>query len=99
MLNISEKTSMTDARLCSEYASEFKQSMGWRGTNIPNTIEKPTKNQSLTGWYVCGKRGAMGKNVECLCCHEVEAVEYFTLLGMRYGYMNAVTQSLKLRVK
>ena len=41
----------------------------------------------------------MGKNVECLCCHEVEAVEYFTLLGMRYGYMNAVTQSLKLRVK
>ena len=24
------------------------------------------------------------KNVECLCCHEVEAVEYFELLDMTY---------------
>ena len=34
----------------------------------------------------------MDKNVECLCCREVKAVEYFELLGMRYGDMNAVTQ-------
>ena len=30
----------------------------------------------------------MNKNVECLCCHEVEPLEYFELLGMRYGDMN-----------
>ena len=34
----------------------------------------------------------MNKNVEYLCCHEVEAVEYFELLDMRHGDMNAVTQ-------
>ena len=36
----------------------------------------------------------MDKNVECLCCHEVEAMEYFELLGMtmKYGDVNAVTQ-------
>ena len=34
----------------------------------------------------------MGKNVECLYCHEVEAVEYFELLDMRYGDINAITQ-------
>ena len=34
------------------------------------------------------------KNVECLCSHEVEAMEYFILLflDMRYGDMNSVTQ-------
>ena len=34
----------------------------------------------------------MDKNVECLCCDEVKAVEYFKLLGMGYGYMNADIQ-------
>ena len=34
----------------------------------------------------------MNKNVECLRCDEVEGVEYFELLGMRYSDMNAVTQ-------
>ena len=34
----------------------------------------------------------MDKNVEWLCCQEVEAMEYFQLLGMRYDDMNAVTQ-------
>ena len=34
----------------------------------------------------------MDKNVECLCYHDVEAVEYFELLNMRYGDMNAVSQ-------
>ena len=33
-----------------------------------------------------------GQNAECLCCQEVEAVEYFKLLDMRNGDMNAVTQ-------
>ena len=32
------------------------------------------------------------KNFECLYCHEVEVVEYFELLDMRYGDKNAVTQ-------
>ena len=36
----------------------------------------------------------MDKNAECLCCHEVEAVEYFELLGMKYDEMNAVTQRI-----
>ena len=38
------------------------------------------------------KCGAMDKNVKCLHCHEVKAVEYFELLDMRCGDMNAVTQ-------
>ena len=35
-----------------------------------------------------------GQNVEFLCCNEVEAVEYFELLGMRYSDVNAVTQRI-----
>ena len=34
----------------------------------------------------------MDKNVEGFCCNEFEAVEYFELLGVRYGDINAVTQ-------
>ena len=34
----------------------------------------------------------MDKKIECLCCHEVEAVKYFELLGMRYGDVNAIIQ-------
>ena len=40
------------------------------------------------------KCGAMVKNVKSLCCDKVEAMEYFELLSMRYGNMNAVTQSV-----
>ena len=43
-------------------------------------------------WYRCDKCGLMDKNVECMCSHKVEAVEYFELLDMRYGDMNAITQ-------
>ena len=25
------------------------------------------------------------RNKECLCCHEVKALEYFELLGVKYG--------------
>ena len=64
--------------------------MSRRGT--PNTHEKSTKKHSVTECYRCNKCGAMDKNVECLCYHEVEAVEYFELLNMRYGDMNAVSQ-------
>ena len=53
---------------------------------------KNQQNQSITGWYWCGKCKAMDKNVECLCFHEIEAVGYFELLGMRYGDKNAVIQ-------
>ena len=35
----------------------------------------------------------MDKNVECMCSHKVEAVEYFELLDMRYS------ESLKPPVK
>ena len=55
--------------------------------------EKSTKNQSVAEWYRCDKCGAMD-NVECLCCHKVEAMEYSELLGMRYGDANAVTQKV-----
>ena len=34
------------------------------------------------------------KNVDCFCCHHVEAAEYFKLLDMRYGNMNAVNQRI-----
>ena len=34
----------------------------------------------------------MDENIECLCYHEVEVVEHFEILGMRYGDMIAVTQ-------
>ena len=59
--------------------------------DIPNTDEKSTKSQSVTDWYRCGQCGAIDKNVGCFFCHEVDAVEYFELLGMRYDDMNAVT--------
>ena len=39
------------------------------------------------------------KKADCLCCHEVEAVEYFESSVMRYSDVNAVTQSLKLPMK
>ena len=42
--------------------------------------EKSTKNQRVTEWYRYGKGGARDKNVECLHCHKVEAIEYFKLL-------------------
>ena len=35
--------------------------------------------------------GHWTKKIERLCCHEVEAVKYFELLGKRYGDTNAVT--------
>ena len=53
--------------------------------------ENPTK-KSKHYWYGCGKCEAMDKIVECLCCDEVKAVEFFELLGMRYSDMNAVTR-------
>ena len=40
-----------------------KQSVGWRGTDIPNKHEISTKDQSVTEWYRYGKCGAMNKNV------------------------------------
>ena len=55
-------------------------------------MRKALLNQSITEWYRSGKCGAMDKNVKCLRCDEVEAVEHFELLGMRYGDTNAVTQ-------
>ena len=60
--------------------------------DIPNKHEKSTKNQSITEWYIYGKCRAMGKNVESLYCHQVEAVEYIELLSMRYNDTNLVTQ-------
>ena len=57
-------------------------------------IKNQHKNQRITKCYSCDKCVAMDKNVECLCCHEVEPLEYFELLGMRYGDMNAVNQKV-----
>ena len=66
MLTSFEESFVLDIRLCSEYASEFscKQSLGWWGTNIPNTHEKSTKNHSVTELYRCDKCGGINKNVE-----------------------------------
>ena len=73
-----------------------KQSLDWWGTDIPNACEKSKYNQSFTEWYTCGgKCGATDKNAECLCCDKLETVEYFELLVMRYGDVNAVTQRVK----
>ena len=94
LLTISAKNSIINVWLSSEYASELscKRSLEWQGINIPITHEKPTNDQSVTEWYGCCKCEAIDKYVECLYFHEVEAVEYFELLGMRYGDINAVTQ-------
>ena len=61
-----EESSVLDIWLCSEYASEFsyKQSLGWWRTNIPNTHEKSTKNQSVTDLYRWDKCEGINKNVE-----------------------------------
>ena len=59
---------------------------------MPNTHENSIKKQSVTKWSKYDKCGAMGKYVEYLCYQEVEAVEYFELLVMRYCDMNAVNQ-------
>ena len=68
--------------------------LGWWWTNIPIKYEKSTKSQSVTEWHEYDKCGAMYKYVECSCYHEIEAVEYFELLDMRYGDMNAVTKRI-----
>ena len=60
-------------------------------------MKKSTKNQSITERYTCGKCGAVDKNVERLCCLEIESVEYFELLDMRYG--SGHSKSLKMPVK
>ena len=44
--------------------------------------------------YGCVKCGAVETNVECLCGHEIEALEYFELLGLRYSDTNADTQRI-----
>ena len=36
----------------------------------------------------------MDKNKKCLCCYEVEIMEFFELLGIRCGDMNAVTEEI-----
>ena len=95
LLTIFKKSSILDVRLCSEYASEFsskQKTLVWRETDFPNTHEKSTKSQRVSEWCRCSKCGKKKKNVECLYCHEVEAVEYFELLDMRYGDINAITQ-------
>ena len=67
---------------------------------MPNTHEESRKNQSVTKWYGCGKCGVMETNIECLCCCQVEAVEYFKLSNVGCGDMSPVTQkSLNLPVK
>ena len=65
-LTISAKNFIIDPQICSKYASDFtcKRSLGWQRTNIPNTHEKSTKNQSVTEWCRCGKYGVMDKK-----CH------------------------------
>ena len=55
-------------------------------------MKNQQKNQSVSEQYRCGKCEAIDKNVECSCCDEVKAVEFFELLGMKYSDINAVTQ-------
>ena len=38
--------------------------------------------------------GIMDKNIECLCCCEVETVEYFKLSNGGYGDTTAATQTV-----
>ena len=40
---------------------------------------------------MCGKCGAMDKNVAYFSYHEIEAVEQFESLGMKYDDLNVVT--------
>ena len=59
---------------------------------MPNTHENSIKKQSVTKWSKCDKWGTMGKYIEYLCYQEVQAVEYFEQLSMRYCDVNTVNQ-------
>ena len=60
----------------------------------PYTQKRINKAQSVTKWNGYGKckYGVIYTIVECLCCREVEALEYYNLMGVRYSSKNAVTQ-------
>lgn len=49
------------------------------------------KNKSKRYRMECG---IMNKNIECLCCCEVETVEYFKLSNGGYGDTTAATQTV-----
>ena len=57
-------------------------------------MKNDTKIKALLyGVDECVKCGVIETNIECLCCYEFEALEYFELLGMRCGDTNVVTQN------
>ena len=91
MLYIFKRSSILDVWLCSEYASEFncKQSLGWWGTNIPNTHEKSIKNQSVTEWYWCGKYGAMNKKCRMLVLPQNWSHEILWIIGYEIWWMQS----------
>ena len=78
------------------YETEFQRCYRNPDVNEVYFGEEPTslirmknqhKKQSVTE---CGKCGSLDKKITFMCCHEVEAVKYFELLGKRYGDANAV---------
>lgn len=42
-------------------------------------------------WHGCDKCRVVDANIKCFCCQNVEALEYFKLLGTRNGDTSAVT--------
>ena len=63
-------------------------------------MHEESKHQSVTEWCGCDKCGVIDTNVECYCCHKVEAVEYFKLYGMRQkcSYSKGLNSSLACEI-
>ena len=69
-----------------------------KGTNIPNTFEKSTKNESVTEWYTCAKYGAMKCKVLVLPQNRSCGILWTTGYEIRW-YKCTYSEGLKLPAK
>ena len=74
---------MLDNQLCSEYASSKSVLTGNQYTVIICMKNLQKIKALLNGTDMVNVENST-RNKECLCCHEVKAVEYFELLGVKY---------------
>ena len=108
LIAVFAKSSILDVPVCSEYVPEF--SCKWKvlsisliRSNVQQRIKGSTNGIHVVKSHV--ESGVIDKKVEYLCCHEVEAVEYFGILwiigcGIRwYERSHSDSESLKQPVK
>ena len=67
-------------------------------TKIGKLVQKQIVNQALLGeiksvdsWCKCLKCNQIPKTKECLCCHELDACNYFKIKGL-YIYLLTILQ-------